>query len=75
MAKTSFAADSPASQHLLLVAHPGDQCVTLGKTGGSDGAPSFTFAVSGDALVATPGAGTSGRIVFSAQATGNLIVG
>lgn len=73
--KTSFAADGPATQHLLLVARPGDQCVTLGKTGGSDGAPSFTFSLSGDALVATPGQGTSGRFVFSAQATGNLIVG
>lgn len=73
--KSSFESDSPASQHLLLIAHPGDECVTLGKTGGSDGAPSFTFSVSGDALVANPGQGVSGRFVFSAQTTGNLIVG
>lgn len=73
--KTSFEGDSPASQHLLLIAHPGDECVTLGKTGGSAGAPSFSWSIAGDSLVATPGPGASGRFVFSAQATGNLIVG
>ena len=72
--KGSFAGDSPATQHLLLLAHPGDECLTLGKTGGP-GAPSFTFSVANGTLVATPGGGTSGRFVFSAQATGNLLVG
>ena len=73
--RTSFEVDSLASQYLLMVARPGDQCLTLGKTGGSGGAPSFTWSVAGDALVATPVGGASGRFVFSAQTTGNLIAG
>lgn len=73
--KPDFEAGSPASQHLLMLAHPGDQCLVLGTTGAGGGAPSFTWSVADDRLVAHPGAGTRGRFVFSAQATGNLLVG
>ena len=73
--KADFGGDSRASQYLLMIAHPSDECIVLGHTGDADGAPSFTWSITNDQLVATPGGGTSGRFIFSAQASGNLLVG
>ena len=73
--KTSFEASAPGSQHLLLVGHPGDECTVLGTTGTKGGGPAFGWSLSDGTLVATPQGGAAGRFVFSAQATGNLLVG
>lgn len=74
VAKTSFEASAAGSQHLLLVAAP-DECVTLGTSGASGDGPAFRWSLSQGTLVATPQRGTSGRVVFSAQTTGNLLAG